>query len=145
MRRRGSGPPAVLWHAMFVDSTSWIGVVPLLQRERTLLLVDGPGWGASDPLSGTHRMSEAVRAAAEVVERLSPGQPVDWVGNGWGGHVGMELAVVPVFRPPGDDLLADVGAEGQASLDHVRIARHGLGEQVIERAARQLSALLLVN
>jgi pimeloyl-ACP methyl ester carboxylesterase len=37
-------------------------------------------------------MTDVVFAAAEVVTALSPGEPVDWVGNAWGGHVGIELA-----------------------------------------------------
>jgi pimeloyl-ACP methyl ester carboxylesterase len=33
-----------------------------------------------------------VAVARQLLEALAPGEAVDWVGNGWGGHVGMELA-----------------------------------------------------
>jgi hypothetical protein len=36
----GSGPPAVLWHSLFVDSTAWIRVREPVKRARRLLLID---------------------------------------------------------------------------------------------------------
>src|SRR4051812_28754160 len=88
----GDGAPTVLWHSMYVDGSSWDRVLPLLLDGRRLLVVDGPGWGASDRLRHAVHMTDAVRGAAELVAAVSPGVPVDWVGNAWGGHVGLELA-----------------------------------------------------
>jgi len=88
----GAGRPTVLWHSMFVDGSSWGFLIPALLRGRQLLIVDGPGWGRSDRLRRTVRVSDSVDAAVEVLAALAPGAAVDWVGNGWGGHVGMELA-----------------------------------------------------
>jgi pimeloyl-ACP methyl ester carboxylesterase len=88
----GAGRPTVLWHSMFVDGSSWGFVIPRLLPGRRLLVVDGPGWGRSDRLTRTVRVTDSVAAAVELLEALAPGSPVDWVGNGWGGHVGMELA-----------------------------------------------------
>ena len=31
-------------------------------------------------------------AARAVVQTLAPGESVDWVGSGWGGRIGLELA-----------------------------------------------------
>ena len=88
----GAGRPTVLWHSMFVDGSSWGFLIPALLRGRQLLIVDGPGWGRSDRLRRTVRVSDSVAAAVEVLAALTPGTAVDWVGNAWGGHVGMELA-----------------------------------------------------
>jgi pimeloyl-ACP methyl ester carboxylesterase len=88
----GEGRPTVLWHELFVDASSWGYVVPALLPGRRLLLVDGPGWGRSDRLPRTARDADAVTAAVEVLDALSPSTPVDWVGNGWGGRVGTALA-----------------------------------------------------
>ncbi|MCU1474397.1 alpha/beta hydrolase [Amnibacterium sp.] len=88
----GRGRPTVLWHSMFVDGASWARIAPLLLPGRQLVVVDGPGWGASARLPRTVRMADAVAAAARVVDAVFPGVPVDWVGNAWGGHVGIELA-----------------------------------------------------
>ena len=88
----GAGRPTVLWHSMFVDGSSWGFLIPALLRGRQLLIVDGPGWGRSDRLRRTVRVLDSVAAAVEVLTALAPGAAVDWVGNGWGGHIGMELA-----------------------------------------------------
>jgi pimeloyl-ACP methyl ester carboxylesterase len=89
----GAGLPTVLWHALFVDGSSWGYVLPQLLPGRRLLIVDGPGWGRSDRPRGPLRTQDVVRAAAAVAGVLAPGSAVDWVGNGWGGHVGLQLAV----------------------------------------------------
>src|SRR5438270_8602328 len=73
----GEGAPTVLWHSMYVDGSSWDRVLPLLQGGRRLLVVDGPGWGASDRLRHAVSMADAVRAAADLVAVVSPGVPVD--------------------------------------------------------------------
>jgi len=89
----GSGPTAVLWHSMFVDSLSWARVVPELSTRRRLLLIDGPGHGASAPLAHRSSIAECADAALTVIDALADDERVDWVGNAWGGHVGMSLAV----------------------------------------------------
>jgi pimeloyl-ACP methyl ester carboxylesterase len=94
----GDGPPAVLWHSMFVDSRSWQRVVPALARQRTLILIDGPSSGASDPLTRTSSIAECATIAAAVLDALHVGEPVDWVGNAWGGHVGIQLAATQPQR-----------------------------------------------
>lgn len=88
----GSGPAAVLWHSMFVDGASWNGLIPTLAAERTLYIVDGPGYGASDELTTISSIDESALAAADLLGGLGIRRPVDWVGNAWGGHTGMALA-----------------------------------------------------
>lgn len=91
----GEGPPLVLWHSMFVDSTSWNRLVPLLKGAHRLHLIDAPSCGRSDPLREATDISACADAAIEVLEHVrgSSGQDgVDWLGNAWGGHVGMEVA-----------------------------------------------------
>lgn len=88
----GSGKPAILWHSMFVDGASWNGLIPVLAGKRTLYIVDGPGYGASDPLSRVSSIEEGADAAVDLLRGLGIEGPVDWVGNAWGGHTGMALA-----------------------------------------------------
>lgn len=45
----GEGPPAVLWHSLMVDSCQWDRVRAELRSHRTLIVIDGPGHGASGP------------------------------------------------------------------------------------------------
>lgn len=97
VRTTGSGPTAVLWHSVFTDSRSWDRVTSALGRARRLVLVDGPGWGGSDPLRRRATMAECGLAAEDLLDALprsglAEEGPVDWVGNAWGGHVGYRLA-----------------------------------------------------
>ncbi len=94
-----TGPPevAVLWHSMFTDSRSWDRVVDALRLARTLVLVDGYGFGSSDGLDRTvTEFNEGcARAAAAIVSHVQgeiAAGPVDWLGSAWGGHVGLQLA-----------------------------------------------------
>ena len=89
---RGSGPPAVLWHSLFVDSTTWCRVAPLLEPARQLLLIDGPNHAGQPPASRPFTLQDCVGAAVDVLDELGISGPVDWLGNAWGGHVGMHVA-----------------------------------------------------
>jgi pimeloyl-ACP methyl ester carboxylesterase len=88
----GDGPPAVLWHSLFVDSTSFELLRPLLTAQRSLIVIDGPGHGRSGPPSGLFTIDDCAHATEAILEYLGICGPVDWVGNAWGGHVGLALA-----------------------------------------------------
>jgi pimeloyl-ACP methyl ester carboxylesterase len=92
VRTIGTGPPAVLWHSLFVDSTSWDAVLDTLASQRRLILIDGPSHGASAPVRRRFTLSDCADAAVEVLDQLGVRAPVDWVGNAWGGHIGIVFA-----------------------------------------------------
>jgi pimeloyl-ACP methyl ester carboxylesterase len=92
IRQVGSGPPALLWHSLWVDSKSWGPVADALSAHRRLVVVDGPGYGGSDPIHRDFTLADCCDAAVEVLDHLGVDGPVDWVGNAWGGHVGITLA-----------------------------------------------------
>lgn len=88
----GAGLPTVLWHGLYVDGGGWGYALPSLLTGRRLIVVDAPGWGRSGrPVRGIG-WDGMVEAARAVVTALSPGTPVDWVGEGWGGRIGLSLA-----------------------------------------------------
>lgn len=88
----GAGPPALLWHSLWVDSRSWGSLVDSLGTHRRLVIIDGPGYGRSDPIRRDFTLDDCAHAAGEVIDHLGITEPVDWVGNAWGGHVGITLA-----------------------------------------------------
>lgn len=98
VRQVGSGPPAVLWHSLFVDSASWRHVAPSLGADRRLIIIDGPGHGASGDPGALYTMRDCAEAALEVLDALGVAESVDWVGNAWGGHVGITLAAAHPAR-----------------------------------------------
>jgi pimeloyl-ACP methyl ester carboxylesterase len=88
----GEGPAAALWHSLFVDSRSWSRLRGLLREDRRLILIDGPGHGKSGSPSTDFNLDDCAEAATEVLDALGVQKPVDWLGNAWGGHVGLTLA-----------------------------------------------------
>lgn len=95
----GSGRTTVLWPSMFVDSHTWDRILPLLidgsTRPRRFVLLDPPGLGLSDSLTSRTTIATAADAARDVIAALDADGPVDWIGNAFGGHVGLDLATSP--------------------------------------------------
>ncbi|GGG65997.1 putative hydrolase, alpha/beta fold protein [Kocuria dechangensis] len=85
-------PVALLWHSLFVDDSSWTRVERDLAADRRLVLVTGPGHGASSDPGHRYTLEDCAAAAAAVIDALEIQEPVDWVGNAWGGHVGIVFA-----------------------------------------------------
>ena len=98
VEQAGSGPPAVLWHSLWVDSRSWGPLVDALGVHRRVVTIDGPGYGRSSPIRRDFTLEDCAKAAGEVLDRLGITESVDWVGNAWGGHVGITLAVSQPHR-----------------------------------------------
>lgn len=88
----GMGAPAVLWHSLFVDERSWQRVTAELAVDRRLIVITGPGHGRSSDPGRRYSLGECARSAAQVLDSLGFAEPVDWVGNAWGGHVGVRFA-----------------------------------------------------
>lgn len=80
---------------MFVDSRTWDPLLPMLKQDRRYVLVDGPGLGRSDALTRESNIAEAADAAQDMLASLQITEPVDWIGNAFGGHVGFKLGARP--------------------------------------------------
>nr|WP_269437949.1 alpha/beta hydrolase [Arthrobacter sp. zg-Y179] len=81
-----------MWHSMFVDSETFDLVTQELGDGRELFLMDGPGHGDSPGPRRLYSLQDCATAAVQVMDALQVAVPVDWVGNAWGGHVGILLA-----------------------------------------------------
>ncbi len=94
----GTGSPAVLWHSLFVDERSWQRVTGELARDRRLIVITGPGHGESGDPGRRYTLRDCAQAAVEILDALGVTEPVDWVGNAWGGHVGVLVATAYSHR-----------------------------------------------
>ena len=81
-----------MWHSLFVDERSWQRVEEALARDRRLVIITGPGHGASSDPGHRYSLDDCAAAARDVLAALGIHEPVDWVGNAWGGHVGIVFA-----------------------------------------------------
>ena len=95
----GTGRLTILWSSMFVDSHTWDRILPVLVDGSTIrrrfVLIDPPGLGMSNPLVRRSTIPEAADAARDALVWLGATEPVDWLGNAFGGHVGLDLATDP--------------------------------------------------
>jgi pimeloyl-ACP methyl ester carboxylesterase len=57
-----------------------------------LVIITGPGHGESEDPGRRYTLDDCAAAATEVLAALDIREPVDWVGNAWGGHVGIVFA-----------------------------------------------------
>ena len=101
--RRGTGPATILWHSLFIDSGSWAPLMDELdaldeRAPRTLIAIDGPSHGRSEPMHRDFTFDDCAHAAADALDGLGLTEPVDWVGNAWGGHIGILLAATQPQR-----------------------------------------------
>src|SRR4051794_5224430 len=92
VRCTGTGPPVVLFHSLFVDSRSWGSLVDTLAQGHTVYTIDAPSHGKSEAVERDFTFDELVAAAQQALDRLGLTEPVDWVGNALGGHIGIHLA-----------------------------------------------------
>ena len=89
--RTGSGPPLVLLHGLGSCKEMWRPLIPRLVREREVVAVDMPGFGASPP--GPRTVEELAEALAEFVAGLGLERPAV-AGNSLGGGVALTMGAM---------------------------------------------------
>jgi pimeloyl-ACP methyl ester carboxylesterase len=88
----GSGPPTLFWPSLYVDHRSFDAVLAELGGDRRCIVVDGPGHGSSPGPNADYDMRACAAAGIAVLDALGV-ERADWVGNAWGGHVGVRAAI----------------------------------------------------
>jgi pimeloyl-ACP methyl ester carboxylesterase len=86
--RAGEGPPLVLLHGLGMSKEVWRPVVPRLARERAVIAVDLPGFGASPP--GPRTLRGLAETVAELCDDVRLERP-HVAGNSLGGGVALAL------------------------------------------------------
>ena len=139
--RTGAGPPLVLLHGIGLDRRCWAPVVRLLAREREVIAVDMPGFGASPP--GPHSLAGLADAVAAFVSALGIDRP-HVAGNSLGGGVALILGAtgrarsVCALSPVGFDAGRE-RAYANAVLTVTRLLAPATPVLAGTRAARTLS------
>lgn len=91
--RRGSGEPLVLIHPLGADLVVWEPVIDRLARERDVIAVDLPGFGASAPLSdGVLPTPQGLAGSVSSFLDTLGVDRAHVAGNSLGGWVALELA-----------------------------------------------------
>src|SRR5512140_3421711 len=89
---QGRGPAVLLWPSLYLDHHSLDALVAELAGEWRCVTLDGPGHGQSPGPTQLYDLAACARTAARVLDALGI-EAVHWVGNAWGGHVGVRAAV----------------------------------------------------
>ncbi len=83
----------VLWHPVLTDHHIYDAQVAALRGRHRLILIDGPGHGASGASPGTFSMARCADAVVQLLDALEIVQPVVFIGTSWGGLVAGEFAL----------------------------------------------------
>jgi pimeloyl-ACP methyl ester carboxylesterase len=87
--KRGLGPPLVLLHGTGADGTRWARVLPALEEQFTVFVVDRRGRGASGDASA-YALEREVEDVLAMLESLDP--PATLLGHSFGGLGALEAA-----------------------------------------------------
>ncbi len=88
-----SAPVVVLWPSILADHWMYEAFIEAWSPAFRILLVDGPGHGASGAASRDFRLIECAEAQAAVLDALNVKAPVIAMGTSWGGLVAAEFAL----------------------------------------------------
>lgn len=90
-REAGTGSVAVFLHGIGSSRTGWRPQLSDLSGIRRCIAWDAPGYGRSQPIVEPTFPAYAKRAA-QLIEQVSPGAPVDLVGMSFGGMIAQYVA-----------------------------------------------------
>ena len=92
VEQTGVGEPLVLLHGIVADHRVWRPVVPELARERRIMAVDLPGFGASASAGPGFVLPDVAGAILAGLGEQGLTAPFDLVGHSLGGGVALQLA-----------------------------------------------------
>ena len=93
--RLGTGPPLLLVHGIGMCKEVWRPLLPRLTREREVVAVDLPGFGASPP--GPRTVDGLADALAELMAELGLERP-HVAGNSLGGGIALAMGATGTAR-----------------------------------------------
>jgi 3-oxoadipate enol-lactonase len=94
-------PPIVLWPSIFSDHVIYSSLIDHWRGKRRIILIDGPGHGASEgPKEKTYSMQACAEAMKEILDSKSIQNAIVG-GTSWGGLVSGEFAILYPQRTRG--------------------------------------------
>jgi len=87
----GTGTPILFWPSLLMTGDMWHGVADGLISRSQVVLVDPPGQGGSQPLTGMFTFGDCARCVVDILDGLGLDQ-THFVGNSWGGMIGGTFA-----------------------------------------------------
>ncbi|HYZ29871.1 MAG TPA: alpha/beta fold hydrolase, partial [Thermoleophilaceae bacterium] len=88
----GDGEPLVLVHGLATTRLIWRHVVPLLARERRVIAIDVPGFGASPPAGEGFDLEQVADAIDDGLAAAGVDERYDLAGHSMGGALALVLA-----------------------------------------------------
>ncbi|HEY3556693.1 MAG TPA: alpha/beta hydrolase [Kribbella sp.] len=93
LRVDGSGPAMLFWPSLLMDGTLWSAQAAHFQDRFQVILVDPPGHGASEPLTGPFTFEQCAQVILQIADELNV-DTVHVIGNSWGGMIGGTFAAL---------------------------------------------------
>jgi 3-oxoadipate enol-lactonase len=87
----GTGTPIMFWPSLLMTGEMWHAVADGLVARSRVVLVDPPGHGGSQPLTGMFTFDDCARCVVDILDGLGVDR-VHFVGNSWGGMIGATFA-----------------------------------------------------
>lgn len=91
-QQEGHGPTVVLSHALGADLQMWDDVTNFLKDELTVIRYDHRNHGKSEKFATPFTINNMADDIASLIDEVSPGKPVFFVGLSMGGMVAQALA-----------------------------------------------------
>jgi pimeloyl-ACP methyl ester carboxylesterase len=88
----GGGEPLVLVHGLATTRAIWVHAAPLLARERQVVTIDVPGFGAAAPAGRGFDLDAVAERMHDDLRAAGVGEPFDLVGHSMGAAVALTLA-----------------------------------------------------
>ncbi|WP_327637575.1 alpha/beta hydrolase [Kribbella sp. NBC_00482] len=93
LRVDGSGPAMLFWPSLLMDGTLWSAQAAHFADRFQVILVDPPGHGGSDPLTGPFTFEQCAEVILAIIDDLQV-EKVHLIGNSWGGMIGGTFAAL---------------------------------------------------
>src|SRR3982074_1377295 len=138
----GKGPALFLFHSLLSDRASFDAIVPKLSQSFRVIVPQLPGFGQSQVVSGG--LAGVADRMAETVKDGAGGDEAIVLGNGYGGFVALQMAIIHTGIAT-RLILADFGAAfsdpGREAFRNMAAASKAKGLSVItDVAMRRLFA-----